>query len=109
MSDIEEESVSTHAAESTKESVGPSEDRLLILKNKRKQLRARITRAIKSKFANSLLNKPKQRDDLKRKSKNLERIFTWPVNYTPSFMILQTQVKFLDWMKNKIPLSMVRH
>ena len=32
MSDIEEESVSTHAAESTKESVGPSEDCVLILK-----------------------------------------------------------------------------
>lgn len=47
MSDIEEESVSTHAAGSTKESVGPSEDRVVILKNKRKQLRGRITRAIK--------------------------------------------------------------
>lgn len=47
MSDIEEESVSTHAAGSTKESVGPSEDRVLILKNKRKQLRGRFTRAIK--------------------------------------------------------------
>ena len=44
MSDIEED---THAAGSTKESVGPSEDRVLILKNKRKQLRGRITRAIK--------------------------------------------------------------
>ena len=47
MSDIEEESMSTHAAGSTKESVGPSEDRVLILKNKRKQLGGRITRAIK--------------------------------------------------------------
>ena len=47
MSDIEEESVSNHAAGSTKESVGPSEDRVVILKNKRKQLRGRITRAIK--------------------------------------------------------------
>ena len=39
--------MSTHAAGSTKESVGPSEDRVLILKNKRKQLRGQITRAIK--------------------------------------------------------------
>lgn len=36
MSDIEEESVSTHAAGSTKESVGPSEDRVVILKKQAK-------------------------------------------------------------------------
>ena len=47
MSDIEEGSMSTHAAGSTKKSVGPSEDRVLILKNKRKQLKGRISRAIK--------------------------------------------------------------
>lgn len=34
MSDTEEEAMSTHAGRSTKESVGPSYDRVVILKNK---------------------------------------------------------------------------
>ena len=101
MSDIEEESMSTHAAGSTKESVGPSEDRVVILKNKRKHLRARITCAIK-RIGKFITEQTQHRDDLKRKSKNLERIFTWPVNYTLSFMISQTEVKFLDWMNGRM-------
>ena len=90
MSDCEEVIASSHAtgtSEGTKSSSVGTEEPLLMLKNKRKQLRGKVTHTI-NRVRKFITDQDQTKRRIEKELELCERILNWPVMCTPSFTVM---------------------